>query len=62
MSKYETLQAMKAEVKSMKAELAKLETAEPTAQNLARVREIEAKAKMTAVAARQYAHQYGMIA
>lgn len=62
MSKYETLQAMKAEVKSMKAELAKLETAEPTAQNLARVREIEAKAKMTAVAARQYARQYGMIA
>lgn len=62
MSKYDTLQAMKAEVKAMKAELAKLETAEPTAQNLARVREIEAKAKMTAVAARQYARQYGMIA
>ena len=62
MSKYETLQAMKAEVKSMKSELAKLETAEPTAQNLARVREIEMKAKMTAVAARQYARQYGMIA
>lgn len=62
MSRYETLQSMKAEVKSMKAELAKLETAEPTAQNLTRVREIEAKAKMTAVAARQYARQYGMIA
>ena len=62
MSKYETLQAMKAEVKSMKAELEKLETAEPTARNLARVREIEVKAKMTAIAARQYARQYGMIA
>lgn len=62
MSKYETLQAMKAEVKAMKAELAKLETAEPTAKNLSRVKEIEAKAKMIQIAARQYARQYGMIA
>lgn len=62
MSKYETLQNMKAEVKAMKAEIAKLETAEPTVENLNRVKEIEKKARMTAIAARQFARQYGMIA
>lgn len=62
MSKYETLQNMKAEVKAMKAEIAKLETAEPTVENLNRVKEIETKARMTAIAARQFARQYGMIA
>ena len=62
MSKYETLQNMKAEVKAMKAEIAKLETAEPTIENLNRVKEIEKKARMTAIAARQFARQYGMIA
>ena len=62
MSKYETLQAMKAEVKSMKAELAKLETAEPTVENLEKVNAIKTRAREIERYSRMFCRQYGMTA
>lgn len=62
MSKFEYVQSVKAEIVSMKAEIEKLEAAEPTVENLKKVNAIAKRAKELKIYLRQYCRKYGMAA
>lgn len=62
MSKFEYIQSVKAEIASMKAEIEKLEAAEPTVENLKKVNAITKRAKELRIYLRQYCRKYGMAA
>lgn len=62
MSKFEYVQSVKAEIAFMKAEIEKLEAAEPTAENLKKVNAIAKRAKELKIYLRQYCRKYGMAA
>ena len=62
MSKYEQVVAMKAEVSALKEQLAKLESAEPTVENLEKVNAIKTRAKEIERYTRQFCRKYGMVA
>lgn len=62
MSKFDYVNSVKAELVSMKAQVEKLEAAEPTQENLEKVNAITKRAKELKVYLRQYCRQYGMVA
>ena len=62
MSKFEYVQSVKVEIASMKAEIEKLEAAEPTVENLKKVNAIAKRAKELKIYLRQYCRKYGMAA